>query len=379
MAVTTPAAVFPLFARYPGLEERMPRIPLSDGPSPVGRLDGLSGRIGADVWIKNDGLYGTLYGGNKPRKLEFLLPRAMASGARTVITTGPMGTHHGLATALYGGQLGLNVALLLTYQRPSDHVIRQLCRMQRSGAHLHYLASGPRLVMAAPWYAAKYMLRDRGRRPYLLPPGGSTPLGAAGYVNAGLELAEQVRAGELPEPRAVVLAVGSGGTAAGLAVGLGLAGLQPRIIGVAVTRAPTTWALTVKGLALETAAFLRRNGANGLEPRLAEVSVLDRFLGGGYGWPTRWSEEARRLLAAEDGLHLDPTYTAKAMAGLIGACRTGEIRGPVLYWHTYDARLRDDERLGPADLAALPRALRRFCPSASRVGQSPTGHGDDAG
>jgi len=379
MAVTAPPGPFPLFARYPGLKERLPRIPLSEGPSPVARLDALSARLNTDVWIKNDGLYGSVYGGNKPRKLELILPRAIASGARTVITTGPMGTHHGLATALYGRQLGLHVALLLTYQRPNQHVVRQLCRMRRAGARLHYVASGPRLVMATPWYAAKYMLRDRGRRPYLLPPGGSTPLGSVGYVNAALELAEQVRAGELPEPRAIVLAVGSGGTMAGLALGLGLSGLNCQVIGVAVTRAPTTWALTVKRLALETAVVLRRNGAAGLEPKLADIAVLDRFLGGGYGRPDRRSEEARHLLAAEEELHLDPTYTAKAMAGLIDGCRTGEIRGPVLYWHTYDARLSDDERFDRADFAALPAPFRRFCPVERRVGQNPTGRGDDAG
>jgi D-cysteine desulfhydrase len=119
--------------------------------------------------MKNDGLYGSLYGGNKPRKLEFVLPRALATGARTVITTGPLGTHHGLATALYGHSLGLNVALLLTYQRPNDHVVRQLCLMHRAGAQMHYTRSGPLTAIMAPYLAIKYTGRDRGRRPYLLP------------------------------------------------------------------------------------------------------------------------------------------------------------------------------------------------------------------
>ena len=216
---------------------------------------------GVEVWLKNDGLYGTLYGGNKPRKLEFVLPRAIARGSRTVITTGPLGTHHGLATALYGRELGLKVALLLTYQQPNEHVLRQLCRMERAGAEMHYTGSGPWMVASTPYYALRYLRRDGGRRPYLLGPGGSTPLGAAGYVNAGLELAAQVREGLLPEPKAIVLPVGSGGTAAGLALGLGIAGLQSKVVGVAVTRAPTTWAITVKRLAIETASLLRKRGA----------------------------------------------------------------------------------------------------------------------
>jgi D-cysteine desulfhydrase len=326
-------------------------------------MEHLSRRTGVDTWIKNDGLYGTLYGGNKPRKLEFLLPRALETGARTVITTGPLGTHHGLATALYGRQLGLNVALLLTYQQPNAHVVRQLCRIQRAGAEMHYTRSGPMTAISVPYQMLRHTARDRGRRPYLLPPGGSTPLGALGYVNAALELAKQVSAGEVPEPEAIVLAVGSGGTAAGLALGLGLAGMRSKVVGVAITRAPTTWALTVRRMALETARLIRNAGATGVETRLAEVTVFDQWLGGGYGRATRESEEALQLMATEEGVILDPTYTAKTMAGLTAMSLRREFRGPVLYWHSYDARMPGNERVGPADYAALPREFRRFCPA----------------
>ncbi|HET9476678.1 MAG TPA: pyridoxal-phosphate dependent enzyme [Dehalococcoidia bacterium] len=358
---TTP---YPLFERYPALTQTLPRVTLSDGPSPVSRLEAISRGSGQEVWIKNDGLYGTLYGGNKPRKLELVLPRAMATGARTVMTTGPLGTHHGLATALLGRELGLKVALLLTYQQPNAHIIRQLCRMQKAGAELHYVRSGPGIVLMAPYLALKYTGRDRGRRPYLLPPGGSTPLGALGYVNAAFELAEQVKAGELPEPASIVLPVGTGGTAAGLALGLGLAGLQTKIVGVAITRAPTTWALTVRRLAAETAGVMRRNGVRDLPSRLAGVKVFGRWLGGGYGLATRESQEALQLMAAEEGVLLEPTYTAKTVAGLLSMCAGGDLRGPILYWHTYDARLAGEADFGPADYAALPREFRRFCPAA---------------
>ncbi len=363
MAVTSSAAAFPLFERFPGLVRRLPRVGLSDSPSPVSRLAQLSQRAGTEIWIKNDGLYGTLYGGNKPRKLEFVLPRALAAGARTVITTGPLGTHHGLATALYGRQLGLNVALLLTYQRPNEHVVRQLCRMQRAGAEMHYTRSGPLTTVMVPYMAIKYTGRDRGRRPYLVPPGASTPLGALGYVNAAFELAAQVRAGELPEPETIVLPVGSGGTAAGLALGLGIAGLHSRIVGVAITRAPTSWALTVRRMALETARLIRKSGAADLDASVAEVSVSDRWLGGGYGRPTIQSDEALHLMAAEEGLQLEPTYTAKTVAGLTAMSAARKLREPVLYWHTYDARLAGESRFGPRDYAVLPRELRRFCPA----------------
>lgn len=361
--MTSTAAAFPLFRQLPALALRLPRVALSDGPSPVSRLAHLSQRTGMEIWIKNDGLYGSLYGGNKPRKLEFVLARALETGARTVMTTGPLGTHHGLATALYGRRLGLKVALLLTYQRPNEHVVRQLCRMQRAGAEMHYTRSGPLTAVMVPYLAIKYTGRDRGRRPYLVPPGASTPLGALGYVNAAVELAEQVRAGELPEPETIVLPVGSGGTAAGLALGLGIAGLHSRIVGVAITRAPTSWAPTVKRMAIETARLIRRSGVADLEASVAEVSVSDRWLGGGYGRPTIQGEEASRLMASEEGVQLEPTYTAKTVAGLTAMCAARELRGPVLYWHTYDARLAGESGFGPPDYAALPREFRRFCPA----------------
>ncbi len=362
MKALTVTPEIPLFQKFPELRDRVPRIGLCDAPSPVTRLDILPPRRGVDLWIKNDGLYGTLYGGNKPRKLEFVLPRALATGARTILTTGPLGTHHGLATALYGRQLGLNVALLLTYQRPNEHVARQLIRMHRAGASMHYTRGGPLTAIMAPYLVLKYAGRDRGRRPYLLPPGGSTPLGALGYVNAALELAAQVRAGELPEPKAVVLPVGSGGTAAGLVLGLGLAGLKSKVVGVAITRAPTTWAITVRQLALQVARLIERNGVNQLEVRLADLTVDARWLGAGYGRLTRGGADASTLMSAA-GVELEPTYTAKTVAGLTAMCASGELSGPVLYWHTYDSRMGADGAIEGRDCAALPAEFRRFCPT----------------
>ncbi len=115
-------------------------------------------------------------------------------------------------------------------------------------------------------------------------------------------------------------------------------------------------------MALETARLIRKNGAADLGAGLAEVSVSDRWLGGGYGRPTIQSEEASRLMTSEEGLQLEPTYTGKTVAGLTAMCAARELRGPVLYWHTYDARLAGQGEFGRAEYAALPREFRRFCP-----------------
>ncbi len=353
------AEAVPLFGRCPALEQRLPRLSLSSGASPIRRLSSLDRHLASgETWIKNDGLYGTVYGGNKPRKLEFILADALRKGARSIITTGGVGTNHGLATALYAGEAGVKVALLLTYEQPDDATTARLCRMQEAGADLHYTRSLPWTLLSLPWFALRYP------RPYLLWPGASTPLGALGYVNAAFELADQVRAGQLPEPEAIILPLGSGGTAAGLLLGLGLAGLRSRLIAVAVTRAPTAWPPAVRRLARQTARLMASRGApEALAVELPPFAVTRGWLGPGFGRPSHDAEKARRLLADVEGLTLDSTYSAKTMAALIALRRSGSVRGPALYWHTYDA-LSAAQPGAPADPRRLPRAFQRFCPLA---------------
>jgi D-cysteine desulfhydrase len=325
---------FPLYRRFPKLAETLPRVALGAGPSPVHRLGLLSAETGSEIWIKNDGLYGSGYGGNKPRKLEFLLAEALSEGRDTVLTAGAPGTHHGLATAHYCSQLGLRTVLVLAgpLKRGSIEALEGL------GATVHYHRQAPAAALLAPWYMLRYASRRPFRLPYTVPPGGSSPLGAAGYVNAGLELGEQVQKGELPEPSEIVLAVGTGGTAAGLLLGLRLAGLHSRLTGVAVTRAPTAWRLSVLLLARRTARLLARRGA---DPALASLrldglSIESRFLGAGYGKPARAAARAMQAMRDAEGIRLEPTYTAKAAAALLEREGAGRAR-PVLYWHTYDA------------------------------------------
>ena len=165
-------ARFPLYARYPELETSLPRLPLHQGPTPVMELAGL-GRSG--VWVKNDGVYGTVYGGNKPRKLEFILPDVRKEGASSILTFGGLGTHHGLATALYGREQGLRTILLLVDQPVDDTVRRQLCWFQQAGAILHYVGTARRMGLWTRLLRLRHADWRRRKLPYLLPPGGSTP------------------------------------------------------------------------------------------------------------------------------------------------------------------------------------------------------------
>lgn len=197
------------------LQTDLDRVPLGNGPTPVRELTGLGESRGvARLWIKDDARYSEV-GGNKARKLEWLLADARRRGRTTILTGGALGTNHGLATATFARRLGMRTVLVLAPQPETEHVRAQLERLRDSGAEIH-VASG----LATSFLVAAWLMVARAgpglRAPYLLPPGGSTPLGCVGYVRAALELGEQVAAGELPEPSHVVVALGSGGTAAGL-------------------------------------------------------------------------------------------------------------------------------------------------------------------
>lgn len=333
-----------LHDRFPALRGTLPHVPLGAGPTPVQRLAAVSAEAGREVWCKHDGLYGGPYGGNKVRKLEWVLADARRRGSRTVLTFGALATNHGLATAVYAQALGLRAALVLVDQPPDSHVRAQLARLRVSGAAVHVTRTVPRTALALPWLLARHTgwSGGRPRPPYVLPVGGSSPLGVLGYVEAGLELGEQVAAGALPEPADVVVPVGSGGTVAGLALGLRLAGLRSRAVGVVVNDRMRLDAGRTAALAGRAAALLARRGAV-LPPGAAvapdDVLLVRDWLGTGYGHATAEAAAAAALARADDGLTLDPVYAAKAMAGLLGLARRGSLGsdGPVLFVATGDA------------------------------------------
>jgi D-cysteine desulfhydrase len=351
----------PLFSRFPRLAGRVPRIALNVGPSPVSRLARLSAALGRDdIWLKNDGLFGTVYGGNKPRKLQFVLADALRRGARRVLTTGTIGTNHGLATALYAREFGLKTALLLAYEEPSAGNVATLLRMAGAGARIHYTRSYPLTALVAPYYIARYRLRDR-RMPYLLGPGGSNALAALGYVDAAFELAEQVRGGELPEPAWIVVPLGTGSTVAGLLAGLRLAGFDTRVLAISATRAPTTWRPAVKRLARVVAQRIARatGEREAGQVRLNGLRIESGWLGPGFGRESAAGSAAQLMLDDLEGLHLDPVYTAKSMSALIDLSRAGRLAGPVLFWHTYNAIPLPEPDATAA--SRMPASLRRLC------------------
>ncbi len=320
-----------LGAMFPSAD--LPHVRLGHAPTPVRRLDGLG--VDAEVWVKDESVFGDDgWGGNKVRKLEWIIPEAHRRRRSTLFTVGGIGTHWGLAAALYGREHGLRTVLGLVDQPVDDHVREQLRRLDASGAVLHRYRSVGRLKIAAPWLLARYS--SGGRLPYYLPAGGSSPIGTLGYVETALEIADQVASGVLPEPGTVVTAVGSGGTAAGLALGLRMAGLSTRVLGVVVNDSFRLDAVTISRLARKTAALLRTRGADvQIEVAADDLVATDEWMGETYGASTESGRQALEVAAAQ-GLVLEPVYTAKAL----GAIRSvGEdLDGPVLYLQTHGPR-----------------------------------------
>ena len=315
------------------------RIPLGSYPTPVLQ-------IGEHLWVKRDDLTSPLYGGNKVRKLELLLGAAHDAGKTRVLTVGAVGSHQVVATALYGARQGFTVDAILVPQPASPHAELNVRVALAQGLH----------VLACPaWSLAPAYVASRwGSDAYFIPLGGSNALGSLGFVDAAHELAAQVRAGVLPEPDVVVVALGSGGTAAGLAVGFEQAGLRTRVMGVAV--APPTPVLRhlARRLAQKTAALAGLPVSAGLRAA-KRIDVEGKWIGRGYGHPTEEGRAATET-ALGLGLMLDPTYTAKAFACALAVSREwSDGRGEVLYWHTLStAPLLP--LLGDAQLE-LPRAV----------------------
>jgi len=347
-----------LFAAFPGLRDRLPRVPFLAGPTPVSRWD-LPGLAGTELWIKHDERSGTLYGGNKPRKLEFVIGAARARGARRLVTTGGLGTNHGLATTVLGRAAGLATSLVLLHQPVTEEVRRKLLLDAAWGADLVYRRSVPGVALGVAAVLVRSTLR--GERPFLVPTGGSSPVGNGGFVSAGLELGLQVDAGLLPAPGSVWVPVGTGGTLAGLVVGLRLAGLTTRVVGVLVTDVLAPHPARLARAARATAARLRR-----LDSRIPPVSAVPEDfelvtdqVGPGYGAATPAARDAVHI-AREAGLTLETTYTGKCLAALRARAAAGELgQEPVLFWNTHNAV--DAAANAPVlpDPRRLPPALRR--------------------
>jgi 1-aminocyclopropane-1-carboxylate deaminase/D-cysteine desulfhydrase-like pyridoxal-dependent ACC family enzyme len=332
--------------------ETLPFVPVPTLVEPMPRLAARLGTASKNLLIKRDDAIAFGFGGNKVRKLAFVAAHAKAQGADTLITAGGVQSNHARATASAAAKLGMRAILVANGQAPALPAGNALLDALL-GAEMVYVSTRDERTPLMNRIADR--LRAEGRQPYVIPIGASTPLGALGYVHAVAELVDQIEA-----PDVIVHSTSSGGTQAGIVAGCRLLGLQTRVIGVSAderahvlhadveaivrgiselleVRLPASARpLASVGEATPKRAPMSSAREGGKPDPTYYINVDDRFVGEGYGVPTVASREAIELAARTEAIFLDPTYTAKAMAGLIAYVRdhTFDDDQTVLFWHT---------------------------------------------
>ena len=313
---------------------RFPRVRFAHLPTPLEPMPNLTALLGGpQLYVKRDDCTGVATGGNKVRKLEFLIGDALARGADTLITHGAVQSNHVRQTAAAARRSGLKCAALLERRVPERdpgyEVTGNVLLDRLLGAELRFVAPDTDMDAACAGLAEE--LHARGGKPYYIPGGGSNPVGALGYVNAALELLQQANDLGL-RIDCVVHGTGSTGTQAGLVCGLEGTNAGIDVLGISVRRPAAAQEEAVHELAATTADYV---GIRGGVAR-ARVRANGDYVGPGYGIPTGATVEAIRLAALHEALLLDPVYSGKAMAGLIDLCRTGFFtRGQnIVFLHT---------------------------------------------
>lgn len=325
MTGSIPRQEIPLVRRYPALAN-IPRVPLGEYPTPVEPVS-VPG-LAAPLWIKRDDLASTALGGNKVRALEFLL--ADVQPGDVLLTGGGEGSTHVLATAVHASRLGARVHAIRwrhEMHAVSEDVARRSMKecavVETSGTPLEGIGRTVwrRLTLRARW----------------IPFGGTSARGILGHVNAALELADQVEAGELPIPTRVVVPLGTGGTAAGLALGFAAAGMRTEVVGARVVPRIATGRARVLLRAHATARWVHRTTGVALpRVRAGAVRVVHDAYAGAYGRVSPLAAEAAEIMERASGMRLDATYSAKAFAVALGIARAAD--GVTLFWSTFDAR-----------------------------------------
>lgn len=361
--------MIPLFECFPSLADKVPYVSLGEFPTPVQELPQLGADLGiGHLYIKRDDLSGKTYGGNKPRKLEFLLGNAVRANAKEVITFGAAGSNHSLATAIYARQLGLQSISMLMPQPNAKYVRRNLlmshycgAELHSCGAELHLRRTMPLVYLATTLQFIRHWPRHR-RLPQLIPPGGSSPLGALGFVNAAFELKVQIARNEIPEPDYLYVATGTMGTAAGLVLGLRAANLKTRVVPIRVADARFVNVRGMLKLIQDTNSLLCSINQSFPELEFSEsdIDIRQDFFGQQYALFTKEGMQAVTRMQELEGIKLDGTYTGKTVAAIIHDAENKTLSNKVvLFWNTLNSRDFSDV-ISTVDYHVLPKPFHSY-------------------
>lgn len=352
-----------LFAECPALARRVRWTGLGEYPTPVEKLEGLCRSEGiSELYIKRDDLSSPYYGGNKVRKLEYLLALAVSRGHKAIITFGAAGSNHVLATVIHARRVGIRTIAVLMPQPNAAYVRKNLLLDYAHGAQF----VPARSVATMPLAFAKGMIAgyDREKRlfPFVIPPGGTNLPGCLGYIDAALEIRRQVDEGLLPEPEFIFITYGSGGTAAGLIVGAQLAGLKSRVIPVRVVEKVACNRQHLAWHVNRTVRFLKRNcptaTVRGVRP--CDITLIDNFAGKRYARFTREGMDAVDKARTHDGIKLEGTYTGKTLAAALDFIKRHSAgERPALFLNTYSS-VDLYPSVADIDYHLLPPELHRY-------------------
>jgi D-cysteine desulfhydrase len=359
-------STLPLFTRFPDTRS-LPLAGIAEIPTPVDwpQAEWFEQLPIGPVWAKRDDLTGRAYGGNKVRKLDFLLGEALAKGAKSVLTFGAYGSNHALATAVHARALGLEPHVVLSPQEPGPYAPATLLAHAGLGTQLHLTEGwdGKREAVLAMRQIAE---RD-GVEPYVIPMGGTSALGTLGYVNAALEIAEQAESplSSFTMPDVIYVAAGTLGTAIGLAIGFAAVGSRARVEAIRVTPAEVASQRIARELVTGVVALLRSLDRRFPLLRYEDLRIRlrDDHFEPGYGVVTPQTEEAVAL-AAETGLNLETTYTGKAFSAMLADARSHALRTDeiVLFLDTYSSAAKPE----PGRVELLPQKLQEYVEECER-------------
>ncbi len=323
-----------LFDTFPKLEANIPWIRLGPMNTPVERMGKLEDKLELDsLWVKRDDITSPIYGGNKPRKLEFILGDAKKRGYKRVMTTGGFGSNFCVANAAMCKEIGLKAVAVLVDQPMTSYVKKNLLFNIYCGNELIYIKKKKRLK----WI--KFIKRIFNPKTYfMLVPGGSVPLGTLGFVNAAFELGEQVKEGLIPEPDHIFVPSGSAGTVAGLVLGIKLANLKSKIHAVQIS-SYTGYEGIVK-LAYETWELMKKYDETISDVEIDNLIFERKYFGDGYALPTDEGIEAIEIIRETENLELEITYSGKTFAAFLDFVKENreEIKNKtILFWNTYNS------------------------------------------
>ncbi len=352
----------PLFDRIPALEEVIPFKCLGTFPTPISQLEKFAeGFDIGSLYLKRDDQSGVLYGGNKVRKLEFILADAISQGAKRLGTFGCAGSNHALATAIYGHHLDLE-ALQFLLPQPNTHSVRMnLLWGCHVGASQHYFQDDKQMSRTVR-HMQDECVRETGAPFYIIPPGGTSASGTLGFINAALELKAQIERAEMPEPDLLYVASGTMGTCAGLYIGLKIAGLKTRLVPVRVVDRRFTNLNKLSQLMTDCIKLLNSGSVESrfkVPPPPPPFFRHDHF-GRAYGMYTEASAAAIKNLYQSEGIRLEGTYTGKTLAALVADAKKGLLADKtVLFWNTYNSVPYPPE-LSRMDYHKLPKGFYSY-------------------